>query len=275
MRFEDIPKKFINFENIVKRAKSTIETDKILEGDFSELYGEEQVRRDRAEVERLLKEFESSNSPQEKEAKKLATVFEAILGEQSELSEWLGSQVTTINSSDFDDIKNGVDMIVEVNGEMGSTSHMGLAIDATYSSNLTSKFERIKSNIDKGSLATIKYFSSPNKDFMEQLRQVPRVVVGADADTIDELIEMWVTGRKKELGEHPIQFQIIDLIITQLEAFKDYSKKIDNNELVNKFDGFIKIFVEILNDRNEVVKDSGKRDSMFNTIIKELDSVIE
>ena len=50
------------------------------------------------------------------------------------VNNWLGPEATAIKSSRYDDIKNGVDNIVEFHKEEDfSSSHLALAIDETFS----------------------------------------------------------------------------------------------------------------------------------------------
>ncbi len=261
---------FLNLDNIYNKAWESLEEDRIEMDDFKRLYGDRRVEEDKKEVEKRKNFYKENNSNQEKEAKKLATIFEAIINENLELSEWLGENAQTMPTTEYDDFVNGVDTIIEFIEEDKNPSHLGMAIDATYSSELGKKFTKIKENIDKEKLATIKYFKSINMDFMGEKSQIPRVIVGADNNTIKELIELWYTGKKKELGEHPIQFQIMEEILIQLESFMQYAKKINKPGIKEKFRIIYNIIEKIQKEKEKEFKDKGVdtsvRDDMFETI---------
>ncbi len=273
----DKPVDFLNLDKIYNKAKETIDRDRIDTKEFEDLYGEEQVKRDNEYVRKMERKFDSSGNQKEKDAKKIATIFEAILGEQIELSEWFGSDICTMATTKFDDIVNGVDVIAEFSENKTEFAHLGLAVDATYSADFDSKFLKIKENINKGKLATIKYFNSSDMDFIGQLSQVPRVIIAADAKTVTELIELWDTDKKQDLAKHPIQFQILEQIILQLKVFKDYiqsikyNKEVDNDRIIKKFEIFIEIFEMIYKNRQENITDSGKRDGTLDKIQSYLD----
>jgi hypothetical protein len=264
---------FINLDNILEKALKKQIKSKVAMDDFREIYGNRQVDYDLEEVAIAKANFEKSNKPKEAESKKLATILEVILGEQAELSNWLGENAETVFTSDYDDLK-GTDMIVEFSEEEKNPTHLGLAIDATYSSDLENKFINIKKSIKNEELSTIKYFSSeyftsPNMDFKGRLSQVPKVVVGVDNQTIEELIELWYTNKKnkyQELANHPVQFQILEEIEMQLETFEKYAMKIGKDDIAKKYRITKNFISEILKQRKSAVKDTSKRDKMLDNI---------
>lgn len=62
---------------------------------FVEDYGAESVAQDKARVAELEAKFEAWTTPEIQEALRLGTILEAIVTEQAELNEWLGSDVRT------------------------------------------------------------------------------------------------------------------------------------------------------------------------------------
>ncbi len=185
-------------------------------------YGRQVVDRDIAEVARLEKIFEHEATPESRELKRIATIFEAIIHEHVELSDWLGPEAYTLKASKYDDIKNGIDSIVEFPMAQKETSHLALAIDVTFNPQVEKKLRRIKDEIKSGKLAEIKYFDHDDPD-KYKIDDVPRVVVGADRKAVGELIEVWLSGDNKKLAVHPIQHLILEEIRMELEAFEKYA----------------------------------------------------
>ncbi|MBI4121133.1 MAG: hypothetical protein HY457_02670 [Parcubacteria group bacterium] len=175
-----------------------------------------------ARVEAAIKEGETERS---RDTFRLARILEAIIHEQTELANWLGSGATTIKTSRLDDIANGVDEVVEFRKDEGHTAHLGLGIDVTLGTHfLGQKFERIRKEIESGKLAQVRYFKSSDGSFVGTLPLLPRVIVGAERRHITELARLWVNNKNKELAEHPFKKVLIAEIIEQLRAFREYAR---------------------------------------------------
>ncbi len=194
------------------------------------------------------------------EVKVISKILEAIFYEHAELSEWLGSNVETIKTSRFDDIVNGIDVIAEFSGNQ-ETSHLGLAIDATLSNVIEEKLERIKKEIDEGHLAEIKYFYSEELNIRQPKKNLPRVIICVEAKTIKELSELWMENKNKELGQHQIQYQILEEIILQLETFKNYVEQKGFSNLAEIYEKDLEIVKNIYQEKK--ASDNYERDSMF------------
>src|SRR3989344_1795704 len=203
----------------LERAKAVIARDEIKIDDFVDLYGSERLSRDRRYVEQRERQFLERNSSETAKNAEWAKVFEAILHEHGEQSNWFGAEATTLKTSRYDDIINGVDELIEYQKEDSSLSFLALAVDATYSHETRGKLRRIKGEIDAGNLATIRYFAAENVDIKGELKNIPHVIVGTDRSTLLELSELWLQGKNGELAIHHIQFQILEEIISQCETF--------------------------------------------------------
>jgi len=198
------------------KAVEVLKDDAIDPKHFYEHFGQEAVEKDKTYIERLKAKFEND------ESKKAAEVLEAIIYLHSELSEWLGPNVETIRPTEYDDIVNKVDLIAEFNSE-NSPKHLALGVDVTFGSNsLMDKINGIKNEIDRDELAKVKYFESHG--FIGSLRQVPRVVVGVEKDTVIELAGLWMRKENKQLGDHPARNIIMTQIIEQLTTFRNYAE---------------------------------------------------
>ena len=261
----------ITIDKIHEKAKKVLEEDIINPADFADLYGENNIKKDEEYVKKMEKKFTDTDSPEQIKSNKLATIFEAILHDQAELNEWLGSNVHTINTSRYDDIKNGVDTVAEFTEKKQSVSYLGLAIDATFSADINDKIQRIKNEINKGALTKIKYFKSDKMNFRDELSKIPRVIIGADTNTIQELGKLWLKRKNKELEKHPIQFQILDQILMQLETFENYAEQNNRPEIAEIYKKTHEIVLKIYEKKESSVNNSGIRDSMFEKIKRAMD----
>ena len=221
-------------------------------------YSQEAVNRDLAEVRRMEAEWEQKGSPQYLANKKIATIFEAIIFQHAELSEWLGGQAFTLKTSRFDDIK-GVDAVVEFRST-DSSAYLGLAMDVTFSADpdssegMTKKFDKIFERIENGTLNKIKYFHAKNKNINihGQLNDVPEVVIGADKSTVLELAELWRARKNNLLAEHKIQIMMLRQIEAQLRVFIAYALRQDKKDLASIFRGRLEIIEKILEEKKDL-----------------------
>lgn len=259
--FEDL-----TLDQMSAKAEKIIQKDEIHPDDFVHLYGKSNVEEDVLYVAEMESKFEAHAGPEEKKAEKLAKVFEAVVHEQGELSEWFGPDAETIKTSRFDDIKNGVDSIVEFKEDERSVSHVAFAIDVTFSNEMDKKFERIQKEIENNELARVKYFHSEHLGIRGELTKIPRVVVGAESKTVQEIGELWIEGKKKELGKHWIQFQISDEIIAQAGAFAGYAERCGNHAVADAYRKVEKHFRKIYKAKRNVLEDTMERDNAYHSI---------
>lgn len=245
----------LNLRAALERAQEASTEEQIQLEEFRGMYPDDTIDRDIAYVEHRKKDFERTNSPQLKEAKEYATVLEAIINEQIELNNWFGENVTTRKASDFDDIANGVDTIAEITQDT-STTHLALAIDVTYSDQLDKKLQRIKREIDDGTLTSIKYFVSGDETFKGVKSKVPLVVIGADKQQLREISQLWMERNNKELAKHPLQLQLLDEIFMQLERYRAYAEQIGRHDIATIYEKQVRIIEVIRKQKKELYRTS-------------------
>ncbi|MDD4995850.1 MAG: hypothetical protein PHW15_00005, partial [Patescibacteria group bacterium] len=248
--FEDLTQ-----EQMFSKAKKVIQREEIKPRDFKDLYGEDNVQIDEQYVERMERIFKQEEKPEQKKINQLATIFEAVIYEHGELSDWFGPDAYMIKSSRYDDIKNGVDSVIEFREDERAASHLALAVDVTFSSDTQNKFKRIKKEIDNGQLAKVKYFCSEHLSIRGELSHLPRVIIGAGAKTVNELGELWIEEKNKKLGNHHIQFQILEEILMQMKAFAKYAKTKKQNEIADTYEKTAKMIEKIYQNKKENLKD--------------------
>lgn len=248
--FEKTSENRLEIDLAYHEAVRALSEERINMDDFTDLYSEENVRADKNEVARLKELFAAETSPEKEEAKKLATILEAIIYREIELSDWLGPNAMTVRPSEYDDIKNGLDVMVEFPEEQRRASHLGLAIDVTFSDDLTGKFERIKKEIKEGKLTNVKYFNSEHMGIRGELKAIPRVVVGASLQIVKELSDLWMEGKKKELAAHPIQYRFLEEILFQLHMFKNYAESAGQSEAVRIYGNALAVIDNIIKEKD-------------------------
>lgn len=229
------------------------------------------VPKDLAHVAHLEKIFEDdfrSQDVSEQNFRRMGTVFEAIMFEHIELSDWLGANATTVEASRYDDYVNKVDSWVEFD-EGDAVSHLAMAFDVTTSHRIRDKLETIRREIESGTLTSIKYFISERLNFKGSKGKIPRVILGADRNTVYTLADLWMRNKQKELGDHPIQFKILYEMKAQLEAFGDYAKRIGKTELEPIYRHGLEIVNGILEEKSpsEDILVECEKDDIYNETV--------
>lgn len=250
----------IDIERIHEKASAFIEGARIQETEFINPYGEETVARDLKTVEIAERHFEDDRDPYRKELKMIADIFEAVVIQRGELSNWFGQEAVTFKTSKYDDYKNGVDAIIEFRqDEPRSASYLGFAVDVTFNADSTKKLERIKDfiDIDNERLAVVKYFHSEHMNIHGQLSKLPKVIIGAERATVEELAELWIGNKNKALEEHRVQIMILTQMKEQLEVFALYAESMKKTDIARIHREGLAIISKILDSKEELVKKVG------------------
>lgn len=193
----------------------------IREEDFSSVYAPAAIRQDRARAiaARSRYELRDMQDPKTVISAKMAQVFEAVVLEESESSEWLGEGATTLKTTDHDDFQNHVDMIAEWHKPGEGSQVLALGVDATFGTmKLLEKFSEVRSGIELDKLASLRYYRDKRGNFMGTRNNVPRTIVGVSQPVVEELANLWVNGKKEALLEHPVQRLILVQLRYQLET---------------------------------------------------------
>ena len=237
-------------EAAYKKALAT-ETDQIQMDDFAKVVDPELMKKHKKEVAGLKGLFDKQKeNPKNRETIMLGKILEAIVTEQIELNDWLGSNVNTQQTTDYDDFMNGIDFVAEMN-EDGASRHMGFAIDATHGAKKTirMKLEKIRSQLNHGELGEVFYFQSLDKSFQGRKRFIPRIVLALDKKHVAEIARLWVRGEQTALSQHPVKEMILREIVTQLEGQLTYAHALEKANKENA-----SLMVDVLSGQLDAMK---------------------
>lgn len=173
---------------------------------FEDVAGSEKIKKDREKLTTILdriqkeeREFDPAIQRKLFEQKKISEAFEVTVLVHGEESEWFGSNALTTRTTEFDDVLNGVDVIIEFNagkkedGEVKTPPRLALAIDATTDTESAHINKKINNNIEKilgtqGKTATVEYFESQITNERKQLNYVIPVVIGLEQENAKEIL---------------------------------------------------------------------------------------
>lgn len=193
----------------------------------------ETIKKDKDYVLEKEKKFDLEETSESEFYRKMAVVLEAIICEQAELGDWFGEDTFTVKTSKFDDIRNGIDIVVEFENE-ADDGLMVLGLDVTCGSAVEKKMKTMKKHQDEGFLPNIKYYESERAE-KQSLKHVPKVVVGVDKKILGEMVGLWLGGKRRELSAHSVQVEILEQIRLQLEAFSEHAQKKGKKQIAGTF----------------------------------------
>lgn len=209
-------------EKVRKNIKNKPQLDDFKQIESKGIYNEIDIERDKRKILAIKNKFK-------KDATQRSEILEAVLTEQIELSNWLGDNSSTVETTKYDDYINHTDFIVEFPNDKNINR---LAIDVTVSNDtntLDEKYEYIKNQLDNNKGADIKYFQSEfNQDEKGPLSDIPRVVIAMDQENIQKLSHVIAKILKKEISKkelacNPLQLEILEDIISQLKEQLTYT----------------------------------------------------
>jgi len=171
--------------------------DLVRENDPNDIYDIERVKQDLAYVETRKRQFASaekrklSNGLSMSESEKLAEIAEYDIIRGINIGGWI-PQGRAIKTSEFDDIQNGVDFVMEIGSRESAIGHLGMGVDVSFSLDLGKKFRRIKHDIDSYDgdmyrLGVVKYFQSEQAGMRGELSGLPRIVAAYDLGVLEDL----------------------------------------------------------------------------------------
>ena len=305
-----------NFAEIDRRQRhdtilSNYAHDRIKESDFLDQYSQNEINEDADYIKRLNESFDKplENLPAAdrnriKEIKRMSEVLEAIIAEHGEASNWFGDSVFVTLTAKYDDIHNGVDVVIEFQPKEGEAEMIALAIDASMNPDFSSVNRKIMRSANricetgtKKETNEIKYFESQITEKRGRVTHIIPVVIGLEGQNVNYLIDDCVTliesqkqlkqdrGNKdtqnnfheksKILEKHPAQMVFLKEILIQLKAYDQMFNRLEsqNNfktppEYTRQIKTLSKIIEEVIasKEKNKIFDADLGADGVFHEI---------
>ncbi|MDO8407912.1 MAG: hypothetical protein Q7S95_01600 [bacterium] len=248
------PAVFAKAERVLAEHETTLDS-------FSDLYGPEAIVRDKQEVERLEAVFVRKEQKERAEGrvggeniKRASRVFEAMAFEGIRAHEWLGPDAVPFRTTRFDDYKNGIDLVTEIQRGEDPAEHLALAIDVTFGQKAQEKkFERIREEILKEGLGKIKYFRSERNGFRGELSMIPKVIIGIEPRNVIRMSQLWANDEKK-LAVLPAQMAMLEEIGAQLEAFSLFARQNNKMQAISAYRRAKSILARIIEEKRKTAR---------------------
>lgn len=291
-----------------KESKSQSPVDIVLEHTRSErpklqeflgkhpLYTQREIQHDETRVRRAKEDFKRKDShlpkdqqKRNEERKKLSDALESTVVNLGELSDWFGENSSVIQTTEYVDIVQHIDGILEIKIEIPNSNgqtrieRIALAVDASTSNDediIKKKIitnGRIMTSSPKNSEPAVKYFESSDGT-AGPIQDIIPVVIGLEKESTESLVGLYanilkarqskIPGEARQLKDkaqiHPAQRLFIRQIKTQLISYHRIlktSRDPQKNTLMKKLETLFNLFDEI---EREKEKQGIKLDSMIN-----------
>lgn len=169
-------------------------------------------------------------------AKKIATLTERALAEGVTKFNWYGENVTIQPASEFDDVKRGIDDILEIRKEGEESSFMGLGIDVTFrglnSPQFKDKFFRLLQSIHDGKKTQVKYFKNYNNELLKEFA-IPKMVLYFNVNDVKDMVGILKNSdnaeMQQELEDHKQKFNVMRQIIHSCKILASFAEESQNN----------------------------------------------
>ena len=274
---------------------------------FSDVFDPEEIAADNMDLVSAKDRFKKKSQRESPEtinnmdfAKKRSEALEIIIADQIELSDWFGGNSLFFRTTEYDDLFNGTDAVVEFDiGE--KPERLALAIDSTSSTDMFLIEEKVDRNVAKllNNNLEIKYFESQIDGYKGSIKNTVPVVIGLEAGNTTDLINIFASiikfkqkvddpsvennermnakqnysRIKKEVTRHPAQMVFLREIKLQLEMYQRILAREKNPNIAVKESDITrlrKIISDVLGEKKQVDQSPEmlvlKEDAVYNMI---------
>lgn len=215
-----------------------------------------------------LKSETQENFKLSKEYRKISEYLEALFYEKLGGKDgWIPDAIVW-KTSEYDDYVNGIDFVVETKDK-----NLALATDITFSQNksLEGKLNKIKANIDSGTLPNLTFYDSNDPD----KRPMPRVVIAVEREKVVKVLKLWSDTENNEtfeklLNRHPLRAKTMLELEMQLESFAVYAKNVGHREIASAYNDLLAQVQLLIVDYEDTIKQYRNLiddDSAYQTIV--------
>lgn len=183
---------------------------------FKKIFGADKVLADSRRVADRERDWDARRS----DSRKLEYMVMDGIGRR----DWFGDTTDVTPASEYDDVFNGIDVVVRFDRDNQRSLYLGIDVTATQRvEKVQEKLGRTLSQLLRGKSDEIRYYPpSPEGLAAEELPlHLPRVVIGTDRDGVRRLYEQYASalsdfGTMASINEHPIQSELLRQVRRQL-----------------------------------------------------------
>ncbi len=255
-------------ERLLRKA-SAYNTKRFKPDAFSDCFPLEDIKKDKDEVAQLQTIFKRGlekererypDDPTAGQMEKIGAITEFIVGKH--IGAWFANLATAHPTSEFDDYKNSIDIVLEYKDAPQDGKYLGLGLDVTFSTNkeiINKKLDRIWNyDLREGKPASVKYFESAEKNVHGSI-ELPRVLVALDPRMVKELMRLEDKNKVEELDNHPVQIVILYQLQQQFAAFYKRAMSRDgagHKKIANMYHVAVEQFNKVIEQKQGYINDN-------------------
>ncbi|PID83258.1 hypothetical protein CSB11_01835 [Candidatus Campbellbacteria bacterium] len=198
---------------------------------------------DRAKIESFIEHNQVNLAKEFFKKQLLAQSFEDVLPCLVNKYALFGEHTNAYKTCDYDDMENGIDMILEYSDDnkdkngVIANSYAGVGIDLCIGNTETveSKVNNIRNKLWRDESYKVDYFKSKS-GYMGGLNNLARVVVSGSTNTALMLSEAYMhnekNGTKRDIQNYRFMTQSLEEILLQI---KYYKKETDDQNILNQY----------------------------------------
>lgn len=286
------------------------EKNRPTEDDFKKVYGEEEVERDKETVQRLKEKFRDNlergditrdEHKRIESGKRRSEALEATIVQLADFG-WFGSNSYMTRTTEYDDIENGIDAVLEIEQDDGGAAEpqrIALAVDASTDSRIEVVRGKIDRNLKK-ILGTykkppeVKYFQSQVEEDEEgnpakkKLEHIVPVVIGLESTHANELMSLYVRmlklkanpntskdpkgdlkALKQKILKHPAQVIFLQEMNAQLELYRTVLEEKPTStttDLLDQIKNLQETIRDITFDKAKIDSSTMEKDAVYTEI---------
>lgn len=173
-------------------------------------------------------------SKKSEQAKKVATIVERAIVHSVTNLHWYGDSITIEPTSQFDDVKRGVDDVMQITKE-GESSFLALGIDVTYRGLLSNQYREklftLLNSINSGYQTKIKYFKNNEGQPMKEFA-IPKTILFFDMKDVKDLVYVVKNIDNPEIAEEFKQgsqkIKVMNQLMIQCEILAEFAEEMQN-----------------------------------------------
>lgn len=168
--------------------------------------------------------------------KKVATIIERGIAYGVSELEWYGKGINMEPASEFDDVKRGVDDVVEIVKNEDESTFMGLGIDVTYRGLLSQEYKdkvfKLLQFIRNGQKTKIKYHKNHAGKMMKEFA-VPKIILSFNINDVKDMANLIKNIHdpkvKEEFKNSQQKFDVMNQLIIQCELLSLFAEESQND----------------------------------------------
>jgi len=204
--------------------------------------GTEELAKDLFELNKIKKNIKNSEpqNPSERnkleKVKKIATITEHGLAYMVSDLKMFGNNLIVDSAGEFNDIKHGIDDVMQIKNAGSTTKFLGLGIDVTFrglhSEQFENKFFKLLDAVKMGYQPTVKYFKNHEGELMPEF-VVPKMILCFDANDIKEIVYFIKNKNnpsiKEEIKKSPLKLAIMSQVVNFCKIMTEFSQEYGND----------------------------------------------